>query len=104
MRGFGTPTHPTVADMNSRFYSCETYILFICTLVSSDKAMIQTHVIGQCIHCARADDMAATSRIQFPWTRIPMVKKTLVYRQHLAVIPISLTPIRVIIGVGPMVG
>ena len=66
--------------------------------------MIKTHVIGQCIHCAGADDMAAASRVQFPRTSIPMVKKTLVHRQHLAVVPISPTLILVIIGVGPMVG
>ena len=28
-------------------------------LVNGDEAVIQAHIVGQCIHCARADDMAA---------------------------------------------
>ena len=73
-------------------------------LVNGDEAVIQAHIVGQCIHCARADDMAAAARVQFPRTGIPMVKKTLVHRQRFTVILISPAPKLVVIGVGPMVG
>ena len=73
-------------------------------LVSGDEAVIQAHVVGQRVHRSRADDVASAAGVQLPRTGIPMVNKTLVHRQHLAVVPISPTPKLVVIGVSPMVG
>ena len=79
-------------------------IVTLRALVSDDEAVIQAHVVGQRVHRSGADDVSSTAGVQLPRTGIPMVNKTLVHGQHLAVVPISPAPKLVVIGVGPMVG
>ena len=48
--------------------------------VRSNEAVIQAHIIGQGVHGARADDMAAAAAVQFPRVGVPVVEITLVHR------------------------